>query len=44
VADVAEPLELNAPWQYQRSELDDEPAVTVAVEKIAAEEQANAAA
>jgi transposase len=44
VADVAEHLELNGPWKYQLSELYDEPAVTAAVEKIAAEEQAKAAA
>jgi DDE superfamily endonuclease len=35
---------MNGPWKYTLSELYDEPAVTVAVEKIAAEEQAKVAA
>jgi hypothetical protein len=43
VADVVEPLHVNGPWQYKLSDLYDEPAVTAAVEKIAAEEQATAA-
>jgi hypothetical protein len=44
VTDVVEHLPLNGPWQYQRSDLYDAPAVTAAVEKIAAEEHAKAAA
>jgi putative transposase len=44
VTDVVEHLELNGPWKYQLSELYDDPAVTAAVEKITAEEQAKAAA
>jgi transposase len=44
VTDVVEHLQLNGPWKYQLSDLYDEPAVTAAVEKIAAEEQAKAAA
>jgi hypothetical protein len=40
---VVEPLHVNGPWQYKLSDLYDEPAVTAAVEKIAAEEQATAA-
>ena len=35
---------VNGPWQYKLSELYDEPAVTAAVEKIAAEEHAKLAA
>jgi hypothetical protein len=34
----------NGPWQDKRSDLADEPAVTAAVETIAAEEHAMAAA
>ena len=30
-------LHLNGPWKYQRSALDDDPVVTAAMEKIAAE-------
>jgi putative transposase len=44
VTDVVEHLQLNGPWKYQLSELYDDPAVTAAVEKITAEEQAKAAA
>jgi transposase len=44
VADVVEHLELNGPWKYQLSERYDDPAVTAAVEKITAEEEAKAAA
>jgi hypothetical protein len=44
VADVADHVRLNGPWQDQLSDLYDEPAVTAAVEKIAAEERAMAAA
>ena len=35
---------VNGPWQYKLSDLDDEPAVTAAVENIAAEEQTTVAA
>ena len=44
VTDVEEHLHLNGPWKYQLSELSYEPVVTAAVEKIAAEEHAKAAA
>jgi hypothetical protein len=44
VADVEDPLHLNDPSKYQLSDLYDEPAITAAVEKIAAEEHANVAA
>jgi transposase len=44
VADVEDHLQLNGPWQYKLSDLYYEPAVTAAVEKIAAEERAKAAA
>ena len=44
VADVEDPLHLNGPWKYTLSDLYDEPAVTAAVEKIAAEERAKVAA
>jgi transposase len=44
VADVEAHLHLNGPWPYKLSELSYEPAVSAAVEKIAAEEQAKAAA
>ena len=44
VADVEDPRQLNGPWQYKRSDLDDEPAVTATVENIAAEELAKVAA
>jgi len=44
VADVEAHLPVNGPWLYKRSALDDEPAVTAAVEHIAAEEQAIVAA
>jgi hypothetical protein len=44
VADVEAHLHVNGPWQYKLSELYDEPAVTAAVEKIIAEEQAKVAA
>ncbi len=44
VADVEEHLHVNGPWPYKLSEIYYEPAVTMAVEKIAAEEQAKGAA
>jgi hypothetical protein len=44
VADVEDHLHLNGPWKYKLSDLDDAPAVTTAVEKIAAEERAKVAA
>jgi hypothetical protein len=44
VADVADHLCRNGPWPYKLSDLYDEPAVTSAVEKITAEEDANVAA
>jgi hypothetical protein len=44
VADVEDHLQLNGPWKYQLSNLYYEPAVTVAVENIAAEELAKVAA
>jgi transposase len=44
IADVEDHLRLNGPWQYTLSELYYEPAVTAAVEKIAAEEHAQVAA
>jgi hypothetical protein len=44
VADVEAHLHLNGPWQYKLSDLYYEPAVTAAVEKIAAEAHAQAAA
>jgi hypothetical protein len=44
VADVEDHLHLNGPWKYQLSDLYDEPAVTAAVEKLAAEERAKVAA
>jgi putative transposase len=44
VADVEDHLHLNGPWQYRLSDLYYDSAVTAAVEKIAAEERAKAAA
>jgi hypothetical protein len=44
VADVKEHIEGNGPWKYQLSQLHYEPAVTPAVKKIAAEEQAKTTA
>jgi transposase len=44
VVDVEDHLRLNGPWQYKLSDLYYEPAVTLAVEKIIAEEQAKVAA
>jgi putative transposase len=44
VVDVEAHLHMNGPWKYRLSELYYEPAVTAAVEKIAAEEQARVAA
>lgn len=44
VADVEDHLRWNGPWKYQLSDLYYEPAVTTAVERIAAEEQAQVAA
>jgi putative transposase len=43
VADVEDHLDLNGPWQSKRSDLYDDPAVSTAVEKTAAEERAKAA-
>ncbi len=44
MSDVEDHIQLNGPWKYQLSQLYYEPSVTAAVEKIAAEEQAKAAA
>jgi hypothetical protein len=44
VADVETHLQVNGPWRYKLSAIYDEPAVTAAVEKIAAEEQTQVAA
>lgn len=44
VTDVEAPRHLTGPWPYQLSELSDEPAVTAAVAKIAAEEHTKIAA
>jgi putative transposase len=44
VADVEDHVHLNGPWTAQLSDLYDEPAITAAVENIAAEEHAKAAA
>jgi putative transposase len=44
VADVEDHLRLNGPWNYKLADLYYEPAVTTAVERIAAEEQAKVAA
>ena len=44
VADVEDHVHLNGPWQYKLSDLSYDPAVSAAVEKIAAEEQTKAAA
>jgi putative transposase len=44
VADVEDHMHLNGPWQYKLSDLYYEPTVDAAVEKIAAEEHAKAAA
>jgi putative transposase len=44
VADVEDHVHLNGPWTYQLSDLDNEPAVTAAVEKIAQAEHAKTAA
>ena len=44
VADVEEHLSRNGPWHYMLSDLYYEPAVTAAVEQIAAEERAKGAA
>ena len=44
VADGEDHLHQNGPWQYKLSDLYYEPAVTAAVEKIAAEEHAQEAA
>jgi hypothetical protein len=44
VVDVEEHLHDNGPWPYKLSEIYDEPAVTAAVENIAAEEHAKVAA
>ena len=44
LADVEDHLHVNGPWQYKLSNLYDEPAVTAAVENIAAEERTTVAA
>ncbi len=44
VADVEDHLHVNGPWQYKLSDLYYEPAVTAAVEKLAAEEHTKVAA
>jgi hypothetical protein len=44
VADVEDHVHVNGPWWYKRSDRSDEPAVTVAVENIVAEEQPKVAA
>jgi hypothetical protein len=44
VADVEDHVHLNGPWTYKLSDLYYEPAVTAAVEQIATEEHAKAAA
>lgn len=44
VVDVQDHLHLNGPWKYQLSDLYFEPAVTTAVQNIAAEEHAKVAA
>jgi putative transposase len=44
VTEVEDHLHLNGPWKYQLSELYDEPAVTAAVENIAAKEHTTVAA
>jgi putative transposase len=44
VADVEDHLDLNGPWKYKLSDLYYEPAITAAVEKLAAEEHATGAA
>jgi DDE superfamily endonuclease len=44
VADVVDHGHLNGPWHYKLADLYDEPAVTAAVETIAAEEHAKVAA
>ena len=44
VADVDDPVHLNGPWPDQLSALYDAPAVTAAVENIAAQKQAKVAA
>ena len=44
VVDVEDHLHLNGPWKYKRSDLYFEPAVTTAVENIAAEDHAKVAA
>jgi transposase len=44
VAEVAEHLHVNGPWPYKLSDIYYEPAITAAVEKMAAEEHAKVAA
>jgi hypothetical protein len=44
VADVEDHLDRNGPWQYKLSDPYYEPAITAAVEKLAAEEHATGAA
>jgi transposase len=44
VADVEDHLERNGPWKYKLSDLYYEPAVTAALENIAAEEHSQGAA
>jgi putative transposase len=43
IAEVNDHLQVNSPWPYQRSDLYSEPAITAAVENIAAEEQTTVA-
>ena len=43
VADVVEHLRVHGPWKYERSERDDAPAVTVAVERMVMEQTLAAA-
>ena len=43
-ADVEDHWHVNGPWQYQLSDLYDEPVVTAAVEQLAAEDQTTVAA
>jgi hypothetical protein len=37
VADVVEHLHVNGPWPYKLSDIDDDPAVTAAVKRMAME-------
>jgi hypothetical protein len=44
VQDVEQPMQEHGPWQYKLSHLSYEPEVTVAVERITAEQQLKIAA